>query len=355
MKNLAKTLIYILLGTGLAYLSLKYIAPVFLPFIIALFLTFFIEPLVDLIQTKSRLPRQVAVGIAMLITFGGVGLLITAIVTRLIVELVHLSAFLPEYINDIKSVIVSLQGRAEAYYLALPPDVIDFINERVTNTEFGLDSILSRAEKITGTIINVLLGLVSSVPGWIILIIISGIATYFMAKDKRILLNFWLRVMPEPWGRKVLDIVEDIFNAVISYIRAQMVLITLTFIQTLIGLYIIGAPYALLMGLVIGFADIIPVLGPSAIYLPWIIWEFITGDTIFAIKLTVLYAIVIIVRQVMETKIVSSTMGLHPLATLVSMYVGLKLLGPLGVVTGPVFLITLKACVSAGLIGWKQD
>ncbi len=354
MKDFAKTLIIILLGTAVAYLLGLYVAPVLAPFILALFLTFFIEPMVDFFQNRLRFPRTAAVSIAMLIVFGGAGLVIVAIVTRLIVELVHLTEFLPDYINNIKSVIVSFQGKAEAYYLALPPDVTHFINEKVTGADYSLDSILGRAEKITGALLNALMSLISSVPTFILLVIISGIATYFMAKDKTILLDFWLRVIPEPYGRKVLEVVRDIFTAVISYVRAILVLVMLTFLQTLIGLYLIGAPYALIMALVIGVADIIPILGPSAIYLPWIIWEFITGDIVFGIKLAALYGIVIIVRQVLETKIVASSIGLHPLATLVSMYVGLQLMGPLGVIAGPLFVIAVKACGSAGLLRWKS-
>jgi len=276
-------------------------------------------------------------------------------ITRLIIELVHLTTYLPKYIDDINSMAISIQDKAQAYYLTIPKDAIDFINQRITGTEYSLDSILQKVQVITVKILNILLQTVSSVPAWVILIIISAIATYFMAKDKRIIIQFWLKVIPAPWGRKSLEITRDIFQAIISYVRAQLILITITLVQSLAGLYIIGAPYALIMGIIIGVADIIPVLGPSSIYLPWIVWEFATGDTAFAVKLTVLYAVVLVVRQVLETKIVASSMGIHPLATLIAMYVGLQLLGPLGLVAGPLFIIALKAFASAGLIGWDRS
>ncbi|WP_418790196.1 sporulation integral membrane protein YtvI [Phosphitispora sp. TUW77] len=354
MKEFSKTLIFILLGAIAAYLLGRYVAPILAPFILALFLTFFMEPLVVLFQKKLRFPRIAAVAVTMLIVFGGTGLVIIAIVTRLIVELVFLTTFLPDYIDNIKSVVLSLRSMAESYYLALPQEVTEFISEKVTGADYSLDSILGRAEKVTSTVLNALMNLISSVPTFILLIIIAGIATYFMAKDKRILIGFWLKLIPAPYGNKILEVVKDIFQAVISYIRAILVLITLTFLQTLIGLHLIGAPYALIMALIIGVADIIPVLGPSTIYLPWIIWEFATGDISFAVKLTILYGVVIIIRQVLETKIVSSSIGLHPLATLISMYVGLQLMGTAGVIAGPLFIIALKAFGSAGLLRWKS-
>ena len=342
------------MGTLVAYLLFKYLAPAFSPFIIAVFLTFFIEPMVTFLQQRVRMPRAAAVGVAMIGVFGGLGVVLSLAVTRLIVELLHLSTFLPEYIENIKSVALSMQTRVEDYYFKLPQDVLLFVNRKIAGSEYSLDSILDKAKVITGKLLNLLLQLVSSVPAWVILIIISAIATYFMAKDRRLIVSYWLRSVPEPWGRKSLDITKEIMQAIISYIRVQLILISITLLQSMVGLYIIGAPYALLMGLAIGLADVIPILGPSSIYLPWIAWEFITGDSVFAIKLTVLYVVVLVVRQILETKIVSSSMGLHPLATLMAMYVGLQMLGPLGVVAGPLFIITLKAFASAGLIGWKE-
>lgn len=352
MKNFLKTILYIGLIVLAAYLLFKYVAPLVAPFLVAVFLAFLIEPLVGTIQNRIRLPRPVAVGITMLLVFGGLVLIITLAVTRLIVELVHLSAFLPKYILNIQAVLQLWQKKAGNYYANLPADVIQFVNKELST--YNLKSVIERAQFVTGKALNVVLQLVSAVPFWVVLVIISGIATYFMSKDKKVIIMFWIKVLPAPWGKKTLEIAKDIFQAVINYVRAQLILITITFLQTMIGLYIIDAPYVLLMALVIGVADLIPVLGPSSIYIPWIIWEFITGDSGFAVKLLLLFAIVIIVRQILETKIVSTTMGLHPLGTLMSMYVGLKLLGGLGVVAGPLFLITIKAFVSAGLLGWNN-
>lgn len=354
MKNLLKNALYVCIGALIAYLLFKYVAPLFAPFIVAVFLAFLIEPIVKLLQNKVNISRGPAVGLSMLTVFGGLGVLLTLVITRLIIELVHLSAFLPQYINNMKSVFLSWRVKVEEYYFALPPDVLNFINKKLSSSAYSLDSFLVKAQTVTGNILDFVMGFVSAVPVWVILIIISGIATFFMSKDKKIIVSFWLSFIPAPWGRKSIEIVKEVFNAIIVYLRAQIILITITFLQSLIGLYIIGAPYALLMGMAIGIADLIPILGPSSIYLPWVIWEFATGNSVFAIKLLVLYAIVIVVRQILETKIVSSSMGLHPLATMISMYVGLQLFGATGVIAGPLFLIALKAFASAGIIKWNK-
>lgn len=355
MKQFLKTIFLIVIGTLIGYLLVKYVAPLVAPFIVAVFLAFFIEPFVGFLQKKARFPRAAAVGVAMISLLGGLGLLVALAVTRLIVELVHLSQYLPKYISNVQHVLGSMQQRAENYYFNLPADVLEFVNQRLAGSSYSLGAIVQKAQIVTGKILNVLLQLFYAVPVWVILIVISAIATYFMSKDKKVILMFWLRVLPAPWGKKSLEITKEIFQAIINYVRAQLILISITFLQTIAGLYIIDAPYVLVMSLVIGIADLIPILGPSSIYIPWVIWEFISGNTGFAIKLIILYGIVIVVRQVLETKIVSTTMGLHPLATLMAMYVGLKLLGGTGVIAGPLFLITVKAFATAGVIGLKRD
>lgn len=355
MKGLLKNLFFIVLGTIIAYLIFKYVAPLVAPFIVALFLAFLIEPVVAFLQRRLKMPRGPSVGISMLAVFGGFGLLIVLAVTRLIIELVHLSAYLPNYINNIKEMFVAWRYQAEAYYLALPADVLNFINDRLSNSAYSLDALLAKAQSATGSVLDFVMGIVSAVPVLVILIVISGIATYFISKDKKLIVVFWLNSIPAPWGRKSMDIVKEVFEAMIVYVRAQALLITITFVQTLIGLYLIGAPYALIMAIIIGVFDLIPILGPSAIYLPWVAWEFASGNSVFAIKLLILYGIVIVVRQILETKIVSSSMGLHPLATMLAMYVGLQLLGATGVIAGPLFLIAVKAFASAGLLGWKKS
>ncbi|HWI54161.1 MAG TPA: sporulation integral membrane protein YtvI [Desulfobacteria bacterium] len=355
MNYFIKNLFLIAIGAFVGYLFFQFVAPLIAPFIVAVFLAFLIEPVVGFLQRRAKLPRALAVGSAMLTVFGGLGFVITLAVTRLIVELVLLSKHLPRYIYNVESVVLSWQESAGNYYFNLPADVRQFISERLTGTNYNLETVVRNAQVLTGRLLNLLLQLFSVVPIWVVLVVIAGIATYFMSKDKRIILLFWIRSLPAPWGTKSVQVTKEIFQAIINYIRAQLILISITFLQTLAGLYLIDAPYVLLMALIIGVADLIPVLGPSSIYIPWIIWSFATGDTAFAVKLLILFGIVIIVRQILETKIVSTTMGLHPLATLVAMYVGLKLFGAMGVVAGPLFLITVKAFASAGLLSWGRE
>ena len=101
-----------------------------------------------------------------------------------------------------------------------------------------------------------------------------------------------------------------------------------------------------------------PVLGPGLVFVPWIIWEFISGHTGLGVSLLVVYTVISVVRQILEPKIVGDSIGLHPLATLISLYVGLQLGGVVGMILGPVTVVIVIACYRAGLLDkydWRKN
>ena len=141
----------------------------------------------------------------------------------------------------------------------------------------------------------------------------------------------------------------DLKRAFFGFIKAQLTLISITTIIILIGLLVLRVNYAITIALVTGLVDIIPYLGTGLIFVPWIIYEFITGDINLAIGLVVLYVIVLVQRQIMEPKVLSSNIGMDPLATLISLFVGFKLIGFLGLIVGPITLVILTTLQKANV------
>ena len=100
--------------------------------------------------------------------------------------------------------------------------------------------------------------------------------------------------------------------------------------------------YPLLTALGIAFADALPILGSGTVMIPWAIISAIQGDLTLAIALIVLYVIISIVRQILEPKMVSKHIGIHPIFTLIAMYTGYKAIGLFGMLLGPIVLIIIK-------------
>ena len=341
-----KPLLFIIYtGTAIAAVAYacKYVLPALIPFIIAVVFTLVMAPLIDFFQARLKLSPGISTLAGMLLFFGAIGSLLGLVALKLVAELIQLSATLPEQSENLWLFYQEFVGRATEFYGTLPHNV-------TATLEQSVNSLTANLQGVIGTLVNSLLQVVSLVPGTITVFVVTLLATYFLARDRRQIVQLWLNLVPAPWGVRTVGIARQIAGAFVGYLRAQALLIFITTVISVTGLFLIGAKYALTVGLLIGFFDLIPVLGPATVYLPWIIWSFTAGSTSFGVKLSVLYVIVLAVRQIMETKFVSANLGLHPLATLLAMYAGLKIIGLPGLVLGPILLIAALATYKAGVL-----
>lgn len=336
-------IIYAAVAMLLVLAAFKYILPILVPFMIALVFSILIEPVIRMLQRRVKMSRSFATLTAMTIVFGGITIALSAIILQLVAELIQLSVSLPGSAAEFRVYYQDLIERVTTFYFTLPPGVVLSLEQNITNLTANLQGL------ITGAVTSLLL-FVSLVPGTVTILLVSVLATYFLARDRKLIVELLLRFIPAPWGDKTVAVMREVSGAFVNYLKAQAILVLITTVLSVTGLYLIGAEYALTMGLLIGFFDLIPVLGPATIYLPWLIWSFATGATAFGIRLTILYVLVLLVRQVFETKIVSANLGLHPLATLVAMYAGLKTFGLAGLILGPILLIAIQSVIKAGVL-----
>ncbi|MCL5935227.1 MAG: sporulation integral membrane protein YtvI [Firmicutes bacterium] len=350
------------------YWLVKYVVPFFwpylvagaalmVPFALAVFFSIFLEPLVRFFSGRLRLQRGVATGLAMLTFFGGIALVFSLVVGRLVYELIRLSKLLPHYTENLVGTFNVLLNKGTAFWQQTNLLVQGLSPEIRSGLSDYLKAVAGALEKGASGVLTSLLGAVQNIPGgltsFLTILLITLLATYFISKDRQAVTEFWIRVIPPPYGRKFISIGVEVSEAFGKYLRAQLILLTITMVVSITGLSVIGAEYALTIGLLVGFMDVIPVLGPGSVYVPWILWAYFSGDTIMAIKLLVLYALVVVLRQVLETKVVADSLGIHPLATLISMYLGLKLIGFAGLFMGPILVIAVQAVVKAGVIKIK--
>jgi len=348
-------LLYVMAGavTLLAvYLAAKYALPELLdwlfyllavlsPFLLAIMFSIFMEPLVVIFSHRGRVSRTFAVLVTMLVFFGGILTLLTLIILRLVKELSDIYLTLPQRALETEQFIDLWIKKGILFYGTLPKSVTD-------NLRSSLNNISNTMQHWTGDMLSILLNIISGIPSVIMIILVSLVATYFFSKDREKIAWLWLRIVPPPWGSHVLEISKQVAAAFLSYVRAQVILISISTFISIIGLYFIGAKYALTVGLLVGFLDMIPVLGPGTIYIPWAVWSFITGNVLVGVELTVLYLLVMVIRAILEAKVVAANLGLHPLAVLVAMFVGLKTIGVIGLILGPMLVIAILATVKAG-------
>ena len=266
------------------------------------------------------------------------------LVSRLIVELIDLYKLISSHSTEIGIFIVERLQQIKLFYghLNLPPDV-----------EKGLEASLYRTmDTVQGgvsVLVNYLIQFVAGLPGLLVFFLIATVATYFITKERSRIRDWVLSNLPQSWEGKTQRVIRDLIAAFLGFIKAEVILVSITGLQTVIGLKILGVEYALTIGLLTGLFDILPVVGPGTIMIPWLIFELAKGNTGMGIGLLVLYVIIVAVRQILEPRIIGDNVGLHPLATLISLYVGLKMAGIVGMILGPVLVILFLSCRRAGV------
>lgn len=157
--------------------------------------------------------------------------------------------------------------------------------------------------------------------------------------------------MPRSWVKRVGKHVREITQCLGAYLKAEITLVFVSFIISLVGFYIfmfvgLNIRYPLLIALVIAFVDALPILGSGTVMIPWAIISALDGDINLGIAIVILWIIMSVVRQILEPKVVSNKLGIHPIFTLIAMYTGFKLLGVIGMLIGPIVLIIIKSIFS---------
>lgn len=321
---------------------ITYGLPLVMPFVVALLLAEFINPPVNWLSKKARIPRTLSVTIILLFLVALISALMTVGIGYLVNEIEKLTGNLPYlYASGL-----DLSGRVAEQFTHLHDSLPAAFQEQVSS---NLAKLQDNASKYLGNLAS-MLGVVTSLPGFLINVLIAFLATFFIARDRQEINAFLLSLFPEAWRPQIRQVKTQVWSSAIGWGKAQLMLIMLTMVQSMIGLSVIGANYAVLVGIAVGLVDVMPILGPGAIFLPWAAYAFIFGNKVFGIKLLVLYVIVIGVRQVLESKLVGDQVGLHPLAVLLAIYLGITFFGALGVIFGPLLAILLKAFITSGLL-----
>lgn len=157
--------------------------------------------------------------------------------------------------------------------------------------------------------------------------------------------------MPKTFKTAFAFVQGNVFKAIGSYLKAQLILISITFVIVLAGLFILRTGNEITMALVCAVFDVLPLLGVSTILIPWIIYLFIVGNTSLAIGLLVLLAVVLIVRQLLEPKITGNSIGVSSAFLMLSFVLfSMSAFGVAGLILSPILLILIKELIQQGYL-----
>lgn len=321
----------------------KSLVSVLLPFVGGALLAAIIDPIVNFLQLRFHFPRTLATLATLLLLLFLVTWGIFILISSLVAEIQSLVSNLPLQAQNFAFIFQEFLNRLQQLYPfkdSSPPGFYETFQSALNNTALTAREVLVRALKALSVFL-------SSLPEMFIMLLITLVSAFFFSRDKNLVLENFYLIIPRRYRERALKILETFSRAVIGFLRAEIFLISLQTAQCIIGLLLLRVNYALVFAFLIGLSDFLPIIGPGAVFIPWIAIELITGHYSLGIALLVLYGSVITLRQILQPKLVAVNLGLYPLTTLIALYTGLKLLGVVGLALGPLTVVIFKTILAS--------
>ena len=324
----------------LTFVVLRYALPLVAPFVIAFFIAHILQKPIRLINRKLKLSGKLTAILMVVFFYGVIGTLLTLLGIKAVSALVSLIGTLPTlYENHALPYFMDILRNVEGFFADMDPSLVAALEE------IGMQLIQSMSQLVSSVSVAVMgmaTNLVSAVPGLFIKLVLMIISTFFITADYDHLTGFCLRQMGKKTTSVFLQIKEYVAGTLLVCIRSYAIIMAITFVELAIGLTLVGINHAILVALIIAVFDILPVLGTGGVMIPWTILTVIQGNYPMALGLLILYLVITVIRNFIEPKIVGSQLGLHPVVTLCSMFVGVQLLGVVGLFGFPIGLSLLR-------------
>ena len=325
------SLVVLIIGIMLlSYLFLKYLLIYLLPFLVGWFIAFAMRPPAAVIAEKMRIKPKI------------VRLVLTIALYLALFGLISLAVWLLS--REVWELIAGLgEGGALEEFIAGIASPDGFIGRLLGNFgDYLADIIYKIATSMLSSVGSMLSAAFSAVPKALLFVLISVIASAYFAVDLEQVNASVKRMLPKGAFDTLVRFKDGFFGTFLKYIRSYLLLLVITFLEMLIGLFLLKAPYPLVMAIVIALLDLLPVIGVGFVLIPWGVWSFFAGKTPFGIGLLVLFVAHTVLRQIIEPRIVGKNLGMHPILTLVFIYVGYSLFGIIGLILVPILTVLVN-------------
>jgi sporulation integral membrane protein YtvI len=348
MKEYAKRIfvaVIIIAATLIVPYLLYLVLPHFIPFVLAYFTAACLDPMINWLSKKLKTKKAPAVTLTYVLFLATGGFLIYLVINKLYVQLLGLLAFIQSSSPKLQVWFLSLLEQIQNTMGLLPHDVGEQINLLLVNAINELTN-LNLVAKVGGYTYS----LSTAIPNFFFLFLIYIISVYLFCLQLDNIRRGFYSLFKDSSKRKVIFVLSDLRKATFGFLKAQVILSTITFIISFVGLLILNVKYAAVMAFIIVLVDILPILGTGSVLLPWAIFSFFQDNLFLAVGLCILFVLIIVIRRAIEPKVLGERIGLSALATLVSIWIGFKVMGILGIFLFPLALIFYKALTKVGII-----
>ena len=318
----------------------------FAPFLAALIVAVILNPLVRWCQRRLGLPRGILTLVILILLYGLIGGGLIYLGYAAAVELISLAQNWNVLLESMEAVLEQLESLSAHLWAMVPPQ----LNESLDSV---LEGLLNWLNSVVPSVLNSMVDYTTNaamgVPSFVVALIIFIMASYLITADYPYLRTRAAQHLDEGLLRFWNQLRVTALGAFGGYLKAEFLLSVGVFFILLAGFFFIHQPYGLLLALGLAVMDFIPIIGAGTVMVPWAVIALFTRDYTSAIELMVIWGIIALFRRVMEPKFVGDQTGLSPILSLVSIYVGMKAAGVVGMVLGPTVLLVILNLAGMGI------
>ncbi|MBR6615908.1 MAG: sporulation integral membrane protein YtvI [Lachnospiraceae bacterium] len=321
---------------ALAFFGIRYLLPIILPFVIAFIIAYFLQWPVNVLEKRFGLPHKPIAILAVLLFYVIVGGVLTLMGAKIVSAVINLVKEVPSfYIRQIYPFFVDILHDLERVLIKLG---LSELGAASGSTGQVIQSLSEMVSGLPGKVVDVATGFAVSVPGLFVDIVIMIICTFFITIDYRRLTDFCMRQLDDNSKKLFLEIKEYVVGTLLVCIGSYALIMSITFVELSVAFTLIGMNHAIIVAACIAVFDILPVLGTGGIMIPWAVFMLVYGNYPLALELFLIYVIITVIRNIIEPKIIGGQLGLHPVVTLICMFVGVEFFGVIGLFGLPILL-----------------
>lgn len=340
-------LLYGGLLVGGVWLACRVVLPWLLPFVVALGLSLLLEPPIRLLTRRLGMGRRWAAGLCTGALAGGLLGVLGLLGWRIWYELTLLLERLPLLLAGLPDLAGQWESRIYRFLVALPLPVQEPARR-------ALEGLMEQGAALPGQFYRWLTGavtdLAAALPAALLAVTTTLLAVYFISASRPQLVELARERLPGRWLEGIQGLKAGFQTALGGWLKAQLLLMLITFGELTAGLLALRVELALLLAGLIALLDALPVFGAGVILVPWGLGALLGGQTLLGVGLLVLCGVVMLVRSLLEPRLVGRRVGLHPLAALISMYVGFQAFGVPGMILAPLAAVLAKQLWSSGVL-----
>ncbi|MBE6580114.1 MAG: sporulation integral membrane protein YtvI [Ruminococcaceae bacterium] len=331
------------------FLLFRVVLGVLAPFLIAFLLATVTHPLAKRFAARVHAPEKVTSAAFTLLLLGLVGALLYLLINRAFFELQKLILQLGTEGSPLQSKLGDFFAYVERFFEDLPPQLSRFLSFLGNPREWLSEQLQRLAASLSDGVGGVVMRTVSALPAALLFLLVTVIACFYFSVEYSTICQSLLGVLPKGWQERLPRMALRARSAAVQYLRAYFLLFLITFLELWLGFLVLRVEYVFLLAFLVALLDFLPIFGVGTVLIPWGIYAFVTGNNALGIGLLVLYAIITVIRQVIEPHFVGKSLGLHPVLMLVALYAGIRLFGIAGFLIGPLLALFIKTALKSEL------